>query len=289
MTVILISSKPMALQNAIDVFETSATVEAEYGDVLVLGTEEFPVLAHHGNNSHRPCPCTVDNVVSPPACIGLSHLDLDSLGGVLALLGRKPEAVSFWKLAAFVDINGPHKLGAAGAGALDVARLQAWWAWSETHRVFAPRDGSCVDITTQVEEAEGALCAILNNDPDLLEAGRVWAAREAQLEVESFVDGYLSNNVRPGVLLRVSEMFVNHLYTHGFESFDAVVALNTKTGSITLSYASPTFDQSACGVVQTFWGPLAGGHRGIAGSPRDMKCSLSDARELVEMVRKSGY
>jgi hypothetical protein len=71
--------------------------------------------------------------------VGLSHIDLDALGGVLSILGKKPGPESFWALAGKVDVNGAHKLGVLGGSSEDVRRLHAWWAWSESNRCFPPR------------------------------------------------------------------------------------------------------------------------------------------------------
>ena len=204
---ILISSNPSNLSAALAAFNQTATVEAEYGDVLVEGT--CLTLAHHGARSGNPAPCLRGNdVVKGLEAVGLSHLDLDTLGGIMSLLGCKPEIGSFWALAAFVDVNGPHKVRNSDEFPSDVEALQAFWAWSEAHRTFAPRDGSVLDITSQVWEAVDAVTRILTGDPALLEQGRVWAAKAAALESES----YRCENAC--VILRESEGFVNHLYSH---------------------------------------------------------------------------
>ena len=68
-----------------------ATVEAEYGDECLEGT--MATLAHHGPRSNNPAPCNTPDVpVLPPfATVVVSHIDLDTLGGIYALQGRKPE------------------------------------------------------------------------------------------------------------------------------------------------------------------------------------------------------
>jgi hypothetical protein len=48
----------------------------------------------------------------------------------------------------------------------------------------------------------------------------------------------------------------------------AVVAHNKHVGTITVSLESPIPGVSCRDVVQKLWGELAGGHAGIAGSPR---------------------
>lgn len=98
----------------------NVTIEAEYGEVCVQGSEL--TLAHHGPRSGNPPPCVVPQeevraalrrpcwdceYYAPWLCetctglgsytpqniqVGLSHLDLDALGGCMAVLGLKPEA-----------------------------------------------------------------------------------------------------------------------------------------------------------------------------------------------------
>jgi hypothetical protein len=275
-TVVIIASNPDNLAAAI-AGKKSATVEAEYGAVTVPGS--LATLAHHGANSGNPAPCSQPNSI---ACdldvVGVSHLDLDTVGGIWALMGNKPEMPGFWALAEYVDLNGAHKLSLSGASEQDVARLYAWWAWNESHKTFPPRDGSCLDCTAAVTQALCALESILRDDTEMLAAGEAFRAAEARLESESFV-------AREGdVLVRSSENFTNHLYTHDGSPASAVVGYSQKFKSITVSFASPRDCDNACAFVQALWGPLAGGHKGIAGSPRGTEYTLDDAREVARKL-----
>lgn len=87
------------------------TVEAEFGLEVCEGSSV--TLAHHGPRSDNPCPCLGDNISDCPynedsqGCaefvekglchqecldnkiIGVSHFDLDTLGGVMCCLGVK--------------------------------------------------------------------------------------------------------------------------------------------------------------------------------------------------------
>jgi hypothetical protein len=161
-----------------------------------------------------------------------------------------------------VDLNGPHKI-TSDANVSDIEALHAFWAWSEAHRTFAPRDGSVLDITSQVWEAIDAVTRILTGDPTLLEQGRVWAAKAAALEESSF----RSSNGK--VILRVSEGFVNHLYAHKGVVSQGVVAFNPEKGTVTLSLESSLPEISCAVIARELWGNTAGGHAGIAGSPRE--------------------
>jgi hypothetical protein len=280
---VLLSSSPVSLTAALAAFASTATVEAEYGDVTVSGSAL--TFAHHGKNAGAPCPCSYGNEVAADLAVeavGVSHVDLDTLGGVLAIQGRKPLAESFWTLAEYVDLNGAHRLVQSGASAEDVARLHAWWAWSERHRLFAPRDGSVTDAGAWIDAAAEAVTSILEGDPALLQAGEAFRLAGEALNSASFVEA------GEGVLLRSSDAFTNHLYTSpSGETAKAVVAYNPKFRSVTVSFeagsASPV---SAREFVQGLWGDLAGGHHGIAGSPREQAMTLDDARGAAEALRK---
>lgn len=278
----ILSSNPQNLEVALNGSAT-ATVEAEYGAVTVKGS--VLTMAHHGVNAGNPAPCSYGNECGEGVeVVGLSHIDLDSLGGCAAILGAKPEAETFWKLAEFVDLNGAHKLQMGtdqiGATKQDVAMLYAFWAWSRGFRVSPNRDGSVSDVTDKVMEGCEILKKILSGDEQMIAAGVEFQKGEQKLNESSFVEGSC------GVVIRVSPNFVNHLYAdpHG-KVHEVVVAFNTMNGSVTISFAdAPTGDVNARTIVQKLWGDLAGGHAGIAGSPRDKRMQFIDIYSAWEQV-----
>lgn len=292
---ILISSNPSNLETELEKVVNdggaTATVEAEYGDVLVEGSRW--TLAHHGPRSGNPAPCLYHNIEEdrPDArldAIGLSHVDLDSLGGVLALMGRQPGPRSFWLVAAAVDVNGAHKLDGemalpngkvVGATEEEKIQLHAFWAWSEQNRLFPPRDGSVDFATAWVEAAEAQLKKILDGDPEALEAGRAHAANAKELNESS-----MTQTIGP-VIVRTSESFVNHIYsTPSGDCYLAVVGYNIRTKAVTVSLADPIDGVSCREIVQELWGAEAGGHDGIAGGPRDREMTYEDAIEAAEAL-----
>jgi hypothetical protein len=276
----LVASNPGNLQLALG-SSASATVEAEYGDAVVEGS--LLTMAHHGPRAGQPAPCSYPNGCGEGVeVVGLSHFDLDTLGGCAALLGRKPEAPGFWELAEFVDLNGPHKLGQSGASEENIRRLHAFWAWSRSVRVFAPRDGSVLDVTDKVAEGIAVVERVLADDPELLAAGDASRKAEAELNSLSFVE------LSGGVLVRVAGQFVNHLYASPTgEVAEAVVAYTTTTGAVTISFADSPKGKTARELVQSLWGELAGGHAGIAGSPRERRMSLEDLTAAAKATRES--
>lgn len=262
----------------------TATVEAEYGDILVMGN--IATLAHHGKRSGMPCPCLRENIRLELDAIGISHLDLDCLGGILSLLGVKPDKDSFWSLAAWVDNNGPHRAKESpDATDENMKMLWAWWAWKEEHELYPPRDGEVVEISDELAPYRRAIEGIFEGRKDMLEAGDVFRRKEEVLNNSSYlVDLYHS------VIIREHDNFVNHLYiTPDGKVCDAVVSLKKKTGEITVSLAQPHPEIDCGDFMQKEFGPEAGGKDVIAGSPRsggfDIRRALRVATSLAKALK----
>ena len=281
-----------------------ATVEAEFGSVTIPGS--VVTLAHHGQNADQPCPCLGDNI-SGVETVLVSHFDLDTLGGVMRLMGRKDmedgESV-FWKMAAMVDVMGPHKMSdirhqllfAAVPNYMTVGdtyyfdcewdyaveAIHAFWAWSEKNRLFATAE--LVDATDFFAEATRIIELILVGEDDcaetqsLLADGKAWAASKAKLEKDSY------RKMENGVILRSATAFTNHLYEHDGTVGRAVVGYNEKFQSVTISLESPIDGFSVERFVQELWGPEAGGRDIIGGSPRGKAMTMVDACEAFERL-----
>lgn len=307
-TVLLAPTRELAQSVAADV-----TVEAEYGDWVVEG--RLYTAAHHQPAGSRwagrhiggpmPSPCNDEAIpmVSAAGVILLSHLDLDSFGGALRALGARElfeseqDATSaedtrsrreFWDLAEFVDVRGPHRLSAWKGSAQAVARLRAFWAWSKANNTGPlPRD-AVSDVTAAVREAGAAIAAILRDAPDLLRAGEVFATRQAELNRRTFQRLCIAGESGKSVLARkaaVARDFCNYLYDapDGWLG-DAVVAWNTETGTITISLAESLPGVSCRDIVRTLWGAQAGGHDGIAGSPRGRRMTEEEWEDAIRAV-----
>jgi len=288
---VLLSNNPDSLRAALSEYKNFAVVEAEFGGAEVMGSSDSITLNHHVR-PERQCPCLFRTADFPAEvrgnveAVGISHFDLDTLGGLMALRGTKPEGhQDFWRLAAFVDLNGPH---AVENQAMDAYRqLAAVWAWSQKNRLFAERDGSVTDVTDFVAKAEQAMLRILNMDADLMREGATLTHEEALLNASSFRTAFnmFFDTARPVLaVVRVSDKFTNHLYRHEGLVADLVVALNTTSGAITVSRRDGTVAVDCRQLVQTFWGELAGGHAGIAGSPRGQVLTQSDLETFVDWL-----
>lgn len=261
-----------------------ATVEAEYGDKLVEGDKV--TLAHHGSRSANPAPCNDPNApVLDGGTILLSHVDLDSIGGVLALQGRKTDDPDFWAGAEYVDVNGPHKIHDLSQEVQD--KLNAVYAWNderENVRYMEP-----TDVTKTIDENFEMLSVVLDkNHPDhdkYIEAGREW-----EQKVTKDVERCLEDQTSKVRVFSTDGPFCSSAYYNPEtkEMADAVVSYNEKFKSIIVSFedgGNP--DKSAREIVQSLWGDKAGGRDGIAGSPRGEEMTKEDLEKCVLAVQKA--
>lgn len=282
--------------------KADVTIEAEYGGIVMEGLlytaahhqPSGPYAGRHVVQGGRPSPCNDPAIpeVFGDGIILVSHIDLDTLGGVIRALGRHSLYRlhrSFWELAEAVDVHGPHRLEYLEGSAEDIRRLYAFWAWSKGAPRF-PRD-AVTDITGAIEEAVAVLAEILHGVPERLAAGDAFRAGEAELNRRTF------RSMTPdlGIIVRVAESasdFCNHLYAdpEGMSGGDSagrhavVVCHNTATGAITISISEPLPGFSCRELVQALWGPEAGGHDGIAGSPRGRVMTEDDLWRMTMLV-----
>lgn len=275
------------------------TVEAEYGTTVVEGS--IYTAAHHQPTGEyagdhvvaggRPSPCVDKKIpVLDPAeggwIVGISHVDLDTIGGALRALPAAadifaPAHDGFWGLAAYLDVNGAHKMAMAGASKDDIERIYGWMAHSKS--ISRLPLNVVTDATEVVLGCLPVLRALLADDAELLQAGRDFRDKTQELNEDSFQ--YMTDD---GVIVRAApgeRDFVNLLYTAPDGSLGvAVVAHNKHVGTITVSLESPISGVSCRDVVQGLWGDLAGGHPGIAGSPRGRVMTEDDVGDCVEAI-----
>jgi len=337
----IILAPSAALASTVD---AHVTVEAEYGAVVAEGSV-YTAAHHQPGMEDLPAPCndTLIPVLGTPSncasdfgtgdrafngTILVSHIDLDTIGGCLRALDFvmddgdpcanlfRPEAQSFWNLAEFVDLNGPHKLAESGASDLDLDCLYAFWAWKRANVGRFSRD-ECTDVTNVIVEASGILSAILDVDVHLMQAGADMRAEEAALNAATLVE------VHGDVLVRITSFapeaglgFCNHLYADpDGKAYKAVATFAKDTGSVTISVADTPEGVSCREISQRVWPQVtarwddgdgfgifespeaaeaahpgcdwaftAGGHAGIAGSPRGYVQSLSDLLRAADAL-----
>lgn len=260
-----------------------ATVEAEYGDECLEGT--MVTLAHHGPRANNPAPCNTSDVpkLPPFATVVVSHIDLDTLGGIYALQGRKPEDDRFWEAAEMIDVKGVHHIHELDKDIQD--KLNAYYAYNYNHA--GERYSETVDVTKQVEDAYGVINDILDIDApehDMLIAdGKEWAqAREAAVEAQLI---YEDKNMR---VFDSNGVFCAASYYSPKQDalIPATVTYNEKAKTITLGFEDGGKQYNAMEIVRSVWGPEAGGREGIAGSPRGIEMTKDDLHALVERLKE---
>lgn len=255
-----------------------ATVEAEYGDECLEGT--MVTLAHHGPRSNNPAPCNTPDVpeLPPFATVVVSHIDLDTLGGIYALQGRKPEDDRFWEAAEKIDVKGAHHIHELDKDIQD--KLNAYYAYNDGQP--RQRYTETIDVTKQIDDIYNVVNAIVDiNDPEhdkLIAAGKEWAQiREKEVEDQLI---YENKDVRVfdtnGIFCAASYFSPNQDVI-----IPATVTYNEKFKSITLAFEDGGKQLDAREIVQELWGPEAGDREGIAGSPRNVEMTKDDLAKLV--------
>lgn len=258
--------------------KAEATVEAEYGDECLEGT--MVTLTHHGPRSNNPAPCNTPDVpeLPPFATVVVSHIDLDTLGGIYALQGRKPEDYRFWEAAEMIDAKGAHHIHELDKDIQD--KLNAYYAYNDGQP--RQRYTEAIDVTKQIDDTYNVVNAIVDiNDPEhdkLITAGKEWAqTREKEVEDQLV---YENKDVRVfdtnGIFCAVSYFSPNQNTI-----CPATVTYNEKFKSITLAFEDGGKQLNAKEIVQELWGPEAGGREGIAGSPRNVEMTKNDLAKLV--------
>lgn len=257
-----------------------ATVEAEYGEKVIEG--KYVTLAHHAPQYvHCPAPCCASTKeLSKDATIIISHIDLDTVGGCLALMGQKTENEAFWSGAGFIDCNGIHHIHELSENVQQ--QLNAVYAWNESQHL--ERSMEVRDVTALILSFGEAIRKILLGDFEMLADGERWAK-----EVEAKTENCL---VWENGRLRMFEIPDNTFCSAAYYSpkygkiAEATLAYNLWKKSITIAFADGGKTYSAKEIVQEIWGELAGGHRGIAGSPRNQEMQQEDWEKAKEKMRE---
>lgn len=256
------------------------TIEAEYGDICVEGS--VLTLAHHGSRSSNPAPCNTDVKPLTKGIIVISHMDLDTIGGIMAVVGEKIKDDAFWKAAEVIDVKGPHHLYKFPQEIQD--KFNALYAWQDTHSGKA--NSEAVDVKERVRAYFDVLHMILDEDnehhAEMIEKGREWGKAafdriESKLIMENkFVRVFVTDGI-----------FCSGAYYS--PSMDTIVpctvVYNTSYKIITVAFEDGgNEDKSARKIVQELWGNEAGGRDGIAGSPRGVEMSESNFKDAIALA-----
>jgi len=254
-----------------------ATVEAEYGEDVLTGT--FCTLAHHAEQYRGcPAPCNADVKIMPDSTtIIVSHIDLDTIGGCLALMGVRPNCNAFWEAAEYIDLNGPHHIYKFSQSIKDY--FNAYWAWSQTQgRVSMPKE--ITDVTKTILKHGSVIRLILDNNQELIENGKKWA-----VEIQQKVENCLIEENENYRLFATDDVFCASSYFSPTLNtvIPITVTFNTRFKAITIATCETT-KFNCREIVQSLWGDKAGGHSGIAGSPRGKNMTLQDLSKAVRKV-----
>ena len=267
------------------------TVEAVYGNEVVDGARA--TYDHHAEGYRdNPAPCNADIEERDGGTILISHVDVDCMGGIMALIGEKPENPSLWATAERIDLTGPSNL--IDEPEMNQDEMRAFYyvlnpIQKEMRELAAAeKDKGYVDVTKSIEKLNVDFKKIADrNNPErepLLQAGRDREKQRVE-KVESkcvYDDGATRGFIsEPGV-------FCNGAYTaperdlppaiscvSWSDNGSSVVAFNSKINNLSKSpLRNPECKLNACNIVKSIYGvdfgedAQAGGHAGIAGSPR---------------------
>jgi hypothetical protein len=265
--------------------QPTASVEAEYGSTVIEG--RLYTLAHHVN-IHNPAPCLFTNLEHPlneNDIILVSHIDADTIGGCLALMGLKPKDDEFWSAVAFIDVNGSHNEYMLNKR--QQSMLNALWAWNyiKPKKSFIS-DGIC-EVTSEILDYINVIDKIIAEDANIIEAGRVWYS-EISDAIESCL--YLETEEVRCFITRGVNCSASYYSKSKNKALRATVVLNIKNSSIIIAFADGGEKFSAVDIVKSLWGSEAGGKPGIAGTPRGWSISdfilMNEFKRAIATVRK---
>lgn len=288
---IILGNSAETMEQALSEHDQTATIEAVYGDKIVHGSV---LTLTRGKNRNRKCPCLFRNLDIDIDAIGISRVDLNTIGGLMAILEIKQINIFtniFWDVVAQIDRRGPHhirsitwKLG-VGKEIRDV--LNAYYAFFEKHKTefIAPEDGSVIEINIDplINVLNLLLTPALSETDEyttLINDGKSWYDRKKDVEHDSF------RKLEDGVLLRVSVdgNNVNNLYNHYNDVERAIVGYDETRETITLSVESPIPRFSCIDFIINLFGVECVGNEHIAQSPCDKKMKYSDAEYLHQQL-----
>lgn len=193
-------------------------------------------------------------------------------------MGRKKEDKQFWEAAEFIDLNGPHNLFQIN----DETRKKyiAYQAYQANHRI--PRVTEITDVTENVLEYLGIIDRIIDGDKTLIQEGIEWD-KDTRKKIE---DCLVTENDNVRVFNSPEGIFCSAAYYSEKQGkvIPSTVTRNGKLKSITVAMADGGKKVSAKELVQELWGSEAGGHNGIAGSPRGKEMTEKDMQQLANIV-----
>jgi hypothetical protein len=255
--------------------KADATVEAEYGSQVVKGTKI--TLAHHVpeyKNCPAPCIAIVEPLQEPTILV--SHVDLDTIGGIMSIIGEKPEHPAFWEAVAFIDLNGRHRLAEVSKKVQPL--IKGAWAIDSKYRLG--RVEKLTNITKTVQKYIDDIQSLLAGNKKLIRIGEREFEKLQQSQENCLIEE--DRKVRFFITENVPCSFA--YYSPSLKKVvPLIVVFNNKFKSITVSCENGQLNVGK--FVKELWGEGAGGHAGIGGSPRGKEMTLADAKEAVKILQ----
>lgn len=258
-----------------------ATVEAEFGNKVIKG--KSVTLAHHAEEyKDNPAPCNTKDIpiLKDGATIVVSHLDLDTLGGIAALIGKKREDEAFWSAAEFIDLNGAHRMHQIDKETSK--KLIAYRAYQETHKL--PRIDKPKDITDIVLEHLAVVELAMTANEQLLAKGEEWY-QKSQEQMEKCLIAE-NGNVRVFISQDGTSCSTAYYSEKQGNVKPCTVTLNKRLGTITVGMEDGGKQVSAKKLVEEVWGSKAGGRPGVAGGPREEKMTEEDLQKIANLANE---
>ena len=257
------------------------TVEAEYG-AFVLEGEKYTAAHHQPIGSQyvgrhitpygRPAPCNDKEIpkLEDYEVALISHIDVDTLGGLMRATELFEENGVFWYYAEHIDTSGRHK----------AKKDHPCWvlyngilSWIEENKPEIDQRRNN-DVTDFCYKAFDFISNALKEGHLATRMGNAYLYLQDKLDESTFVVE------KPcGLILRRTQgEKVNHLYRDGI----AVITYDEKYKNIRISTADSIPNLSCRRLVQEWWGDRAGGHDQIAGSARGQIMSEDQFKEATE-------
>ena len=257
------------------------TVEAEYGAFVLEGGKYTaahhqpigsPYVGRHITPYGRPAPCNDQDIpkLEENEVALISHIDMDTLGGLMRATDKFEENPVFWFYAEHIDTNGRHK----------AKKDHPCWilyngilAWIEENKPEIDHNRNN-DVTEFCYKAFDFIKDTLNDGHLATRMGHAYLYLQDKLDESTFVE------MRPcGLVIRRTQgKKVNHLYRDGI----AVITYDEKYKTIRISTSDQIPNLSCRRLVQEWWGDRAGGHNQIAGSARGQFMSEDQFKESTE-------
>lgn len=256
-----------------------ATIECEYGSTVIEGAV---TLAHHVEGWTKAPSLQSSNIlleagielVEEMDYIMISHIDLDTICGIMAVAEDYDIPEDIKKGINHVDCNGQHHIFDTEVSENAKRYILSYIGYALKNK--APQQE---DVTEYVIEL------IQNfNTEENYEVGKAFVeGRRAEAEA--------SLSVAIGKVALIdqaadSEAFgLNSEYILEGIEYDYIIVFNRKFGNITVSSRlGNSGDKNMSDIMKAVFGEMAGGHKGIAGTPRGKSYTLEDASNLLDVM-----